>query len=119
MSYSEYYQAKTMNHMMREGGSWQMSEYFLRAGIEQEFLEDLRKMRSSFTPEEEDLPLPASFIRLSDGDSLTLGKHDWQVITGTGHSPEHVCLYCPSLKLFYLRRSDSAGDHLQRQCSPH
>ncbi|HIG40603.1 MAG: MBL fold metallo-hydrolase [bacterium] len=100
MSYSEYYQAKTMNNMMREGGSWQMSEYFLRAGIEQSFLEELRDMRSSFAPDAEDLPLPSSFIRLSDGDTLTLGKHDWHIVTGTGHSPEHVCLYCPALKLF-------------------
>ncbi len=23
----------------------------------------------------------------------------WQVVIGSGHSPEHVCLYCPELKV--------------------
>jgi glyoxylase-like metal-dependent hydrolase (beta-lactamase superfamily II) len=99
MSYSEYYQARSMNNMMREGGNWQMSEYFVRAGIDQSFLEELSNIRSSFAPEPEDLPLPGSFIRLSEGDLLTLGKNEWQIVVGTGHSPEHVCLYCPALKV--------------------
>ncbi len=34
-----------------------------------------------------------------DGEVLRIGKHDWRVIVGTGHSPEHACLYCPELKL--------------------
>ena len=28
-----------------------------------------------------------------------LGAHRWRVVVGTGHSPEHACLYCPELKL--------------------
>jgi glyoxylase-like metal-dependent hydrolase (beta-lactamase superfamily II) len=34
-----------------------------------------------------------------DGDTLRMGDHDWTVVVGNGHSPEHVCLYCPDLKL--------------------
>ena len=44
-------------------------------------------------------PLPASYRRLADGDSLRLGAHEWTVVVGNGHSPEHACLYCPDLKL--------------------
>ena len=44
-------------------------------------------------------PLPASFKRISDGHSFPIGAHRWQVVVGTGHSPEHACLYCPELKL--------------------
>ncbi len=99
MSYAEYYQAKTMSLMMREGGSWQMSEYFIRAGIDRAFLESMRDSHSTFTPEPGDHPLPGSFIRLTDGEKLKFGNHEWQVITGTGHSPEHVSLYCPKLRL--------------------
>jgi len=44
-------------------------------------------------------PLPDSFHRLQDGDTLRIGAHDWRVIVGNGHSPEHACLYCPMLKL--------------------
>jgi glyoxylase-like metal-dependent hydrolase (beta-lactamase superfamily II) len=43
--------------------------------------------------------LPDSYRRLSDGDSLRFGTHQWQVVVGSGHSPEHACLYCPKLKL--------------------
>ena len=44
-------------------------------------------------------PLPDSFRRLADGDELAIGAHTWRVIVGTGHSPAHACLYCPSLKV--------------------
>jgi len=44
-------------------------------------------------------PLPASYRRIADGDTLRLGAHDWSVVIGNGHSPEHACLYCPDLKL--------------------
>lgn len=44
--------------------------------------------------------LPDSFRRLQDGEEIAIGEHVWRVIVGTGHSPEHACLYCPALKLF-------------------
>jgi len=44
-------------------------------------------------------PLPDSYHRLSDGDVVTIGAHDWRIVVGCGHSPEHACLYCPDLKL--------------------
>jgi len=44
-------------------------------------------------------PMPASYRRMEDGDTLTLGAHQWTVIVGNGHSPEHACLHCPELKL--------------------
>lgn len=44
--------------------------------------------------------LPDSFVRLSDGDEVTIGGRLWRVVVGSGHSPEHVCLHCPDLKLF-------------------
>ncbi|WP_326544058.1 MBL fold metallo-hydrolase [Pseudorhodoferax sp.] len=43
--------------------------------------------------------LPDSYRRLSDGDELMIGGRRWQVIVGSGHSPEHACLHCPELKL--------------------
>jgi glyoxylase-like metal-dependent hydrolase (beta-lactamase superfamily II) len=43
--------------------------------------------------------LPDSFHRLRDGDEVRIGAHDWRVVVGSGHSPEHGCLYCPELKL--------------------
>jgi len=37
--------------------------------------------------------LPQSFSRLSEGDGLEIGGHEWSVVIGHGHSPEHVCLW--------------------------
>ena len=44
--------------------------------------------------------LPDSYHRIKDGQSIEIGRHSWEVVTGTGHSPEQSCLYCPDLDLF-------------------
>ncbi|NRF70402.1 MBL fold metallo-hydrolase [Aquincola sp. S2] len=41
--------------------------------------------------------LPESYRRLSDGETLRIGAHDWRVVVGRGHSPEHACLLSESL----------------------
>jgi len=98
MSYAEYYQGRLMG-TMGEGANWQMADYFERAGVEANFFERMRETRSQFEPQPGDLPLPGSFTRLSDGDQVQVGGHSWEVITGNGHSPEHVCLYCRKRKV--------------------
>ena len=44
--------------------------------------------------------LPDHYVRLEDRQRLQIGAHQWEVVTGNGHSPEHSCLYCAELKLF-------------------
>ncbi|MCS6987609.1 MAG: MBL fold metallo-hydrolase [Sphingomonadaceae bacterium] len=51
-------------------------------------------------------PLPAGFRRLQPGDQLRIGGRVWQVWIGAGHSPEHVCLFCPAERILI------AGDQL-------
>ena len=41
--------------------------------------------------------LPDSYRRLQDGQTLQIGRHDWRVVTGCGHSPEHACLWNEAL----------------------
>lgn len=36
---------------------------------------------------------PPSFQRLEQSDSLSIGGDEWRVFVGSGHSPEHVCLW--------------------------
>lgn len=38
-------------------------------------------------------PLPEAYKRMSDGDLLEFAGARWEVIVGSGHSPEHACLY--------------------------
>ena len=37
--------------------------------------------------------VPHSFTRLQDGKAVIINGQSWQIITGFGHSPEHVALY--------------------------
>jgi glyoxylase-like metal-dependent hydrolase (beta-lactamase superfamily II) len=43
--------------------------------------------------------LPRQFRRLMEGDVLTIGGLAWRCISGYGHAPEHISLYCEELKL--------------------
>lgn len=43
--------------------------------------------------------VPRSFRRLQDGDVVRIGGRDWECISGHGHAPEHISLFCPELKL--------------------
>ncbi len=45
-------------------------------------------------------PLPVSFHRLTDGQTIRIGGRDWRVVVGSGHSPEHACLMCEELGVF-------------------
>ncbi len=41
--------------------------------------------------------VPLSFVRLMQGDAITIGGRSWRVIIGYGHAPEHVSLFCDTL----------------------
>ena len=43
--------------------------------------------------------VPAQYVRMLDGDRLTVGAHRWHCIVGHGHSPEHMSLHSPDLGL--------------------
>ena len=37
-------------------------------------------------------PLPVGHVRMRDGDVIRIGKREWTVWVGSGHTPEHACL---------------------------
>ena len=45
------------------------------------------------------VPLPGQYRRMQDGDTLTIGNHQWRCISGFGHAPEHIALYCEASRL--------------------
>lgn len=57
-------------------------------------------------------PMPHHFRRMTDRETLTIGGRYWQIIVGSGHSPEHACLYCPALKVLI------AGDQVLPRITP-
>jgi glyoxylase-like metal-dependent hydrolase (beta-lactamase superfamily II) len=57
-------------------------------------------------------PLPLSFNRVVDGDTLTIGGREFQALTGDGHAPEQLMLYCRSENVFL------AADQVIARISP-
>ncbi|MFN2165627.1 MAG: MBL fold metallo-hydrolase, partial [Anaerolineae bacterium] len=47
-----------------------------------------------------------------DRETITIGGRYWQLLVGRGHSPEHVSLYCPALKLLI------SGDQVLPRITP-
>ena len=43
--------------------------------------------------------VPAHYRRMMDGDVLRIGAHRWRCISGHGHAPEHISLYCEELAI--------------------
>ena len=47
--------------------------------------------------------VPRSYVRLMDGKTIAIGagsnRHDWRCISGYGHAPEHIALYCAKLNV--------------------
>ena len=56
--------------------------------------------------------IPASFTRISDGDTIEIGGRSWRMIVGRGHSPEHACLYCDEVGVLI------SGDQVLPRISP-
>ncbi len=72
-------------------------EFYKRAGWGEDAIEFYRTRFGGFGKHV--YALPDSFRRLHDEETVQIGRYGWRIVVGTGHSPEHACLYCPELKL--------------------
>ncbi len=73
-------------------------DFYRAAGWDEEALENYRAKFGGFGKGLH--ALPDTFRRLSDGQVVEIGGRPWEVVVGSGHSPEHVCLWQKDLKLF-------------------
>ncbi len=71
--------------------------FYRRAGWKDDEIEHYRAIFGGFGRVV--YALPDSFRRLHDGERVRIGAHEWCVIVGNGHSPEHACFYCEELKM--------------------
>lgn len=86
--------------------------FYRRLGLSEAQLEAIRA-RGYGNFSKSVTPIPRSFHRIADGDCIRIGEHEWQVIVGRGHSPEHACLYSPALNVLI------SGDQVLPRISPH
>ncbi len=71
--------------------------FFQAAGWDEDSLENYKKRFGGFG--QAVTRIPESFTRLTDGQTLQIGERSWRVIIGSGHSPEHACLFCEELNV--------------------
>ena len=98
MTVGEYGFARMMAAGLPGADGPSMLPHFQHHGLKDATMMAQLKARQNYYPTL--VPaIPESFIRLEQGHPLLIGAHQWRVITGTGHSPEHAALYCADLRV--------------------
>ena len=93
ISATDYHMARLGTQSTTGFGGDSAARFFAAHGLtDPQSLEKIRARTGyypSLVPE-----VPASFCRLMDGDTVRIGGRDWHCISGYGHAPEHIALYC-------------------------
>ena len=97
MTQLEYLQCRMLMADTDRAAPQEALDFYRRAGWDDEALDRYRSRFGDFG--RSIAPLPDSFHRLRDGDVVCIGAHEWRIVVGSGHSPEHACLHCPALGL--------------------
>jgi glyoxylase-like metal-dependent hydrolase (beta-lactamase superfamily II) len=69
-----------------EAGAWQRGAGWSEERIAEEAAKGWGRFAAMVSP------IPVSMVRIQDGDEIRIGARTWEVVTGSGHSPEHACL---------------------------
>lgn len=103
MTYGEFYTLKAFSRGMGTTERNNQRVFFQQAGMP---TAEIEKIVAACKKDPFSVHSPESFNRLRQDDVLTIGKRQWRIVIGEGHSPEHACLYCQDDKLLL------AGDQL-------
>jgi glyoxylase-like metal-dependent hydrolase (beta-lactamase superfamily II) len=98
ISATDFNVAHTASHHTSGFGGEGAANFFASHGLID--TEAITKVRGRATYYPSMVPeIPPSFRRMLDGDCLRIGGRDWRCISGYGHAPEHIALYCDALKV--------------------
>lgn len=79
-------------------GGDRAAEYFASHGLNSPQAMEQIKGRTGYFPSL--VPsVPPQYRRLMDGMALAIGGREWRCISGYGHAPEHIALYCAELNV--------------------
>ena len=100
MSMTDYFVASawTANTAGAGTGGERAVKHFARHGLLDKDAQQQILERAGYYPNLVH-PLPPSFSRLINNRVITIGGHDWLLISGYGHAPEHISLYCEELQV--------------------
>jgi len=110
MSREEFLMCRTMAADTGRSAPEVALRFYRAAGWGEELIEQYKSRFGNFGKMIS--PLPESFRRMVDRETITIGGRYWQAIVGRGHSPEHISLYCPALKLLI------SGDQVLPRITP-
>ncbi len=110
MTLGEWGMARNLKLETVERSSQYLTKFYHGAGFDDELMA-LIPERSVSYPSRISVP-PAGIRRISDGEKIDVGGHDWQVIVGTGHMCIRDSLYCEELNVMI------SGDQILPRISP-
>jgi len=91
MTRGEYLMARMVQLDARDTPPPEAVEFAVEAGWSTEAIDRLQR-RGWRHYASAASPLPARYHRMTDGQKIMIGDRCWQVVVGSGHSPEHACL---------------------------
>ena len=99
MGLAEYQAARLACANTSGLGSAAALRFFAQHGWNRE--EDLAVVKQHMNHYAEMVPaVPNHLVRLRDGMPLRIGQRQWRCMSGLGHSPEHMALWCEADALF-------------------
>ncbi len=97
MTLGEYLTAHMLCEQIDGYSIARMLELFKAHGLDEPRLEALGQRGNAYrngVPE-----IPSTYRRLFVGQDIAIGRRNWRVMVGFGHSPEHAALYCEEAHL--------------------
>lgn len=110
MSRASYFMGRDMASYTQGDMPEEALRFYRRAGFSDTELDQYRERFGTFGRMMS--PLPHGFRRIRNGEYLDIGGREWRAVFGHGHTAEHVCLYCPELKVII------GGDQLLPRITP-
>ena len=96
ISATDYHSARLASQSTLGFGGEGAARFFALHGLTDPASVEKIRGRTSYYPSL--VPdVPRNFHRLMDGQTVRIGGRDWRCISGYGHAPEHMALYCDAL----------------------
>jgi glyoxylase-like metal-dependent hydrolase (beta-lactamase superfamily II) len=96
ISATDYNVARNLSSAATHVGGQAAAEFYASHGLNDPESVAKIKARTGYFPSL--VPaVPNSYRRIMDGDMISIGSKDWRCISGYGHAPEHIALYCEEL----------------------
>lgn len=98
ISATDYHAARLASQSTSAFGGEGAARFFASHGLDDPATVEQVRARASYYPTL--VPaVPPRYRRMQDGDLLAIGGRSWRCISGYGHAPEHIALYCDELQV--------------------